>query len=194
MGLMKKLKRRGARDARVQQAKQEKREQRAAKVLTYTAKAREKEIGEIEQQTWNDMQIVLYTALRESFGFGGKRLTKLFSHVQRLAECVRDDFITHVSEDALAGVLEQETGFSARLDRMNPHDDKSVKRRAMQRISLYFFFTLHDKFDFGKQRLEATRHACARLGKELADGTRTMDGMLDDLSKVRHFIFEWRDE
>lgn len=190
MGLAKKLAKRTQRLARTQKAKDAKRARRAAQERIYAAKHRENEINEAERGVWKDMQVVLYTALHEQNGFGGKRLTLLFSWVQNLAECVRDDY---VQEDELLAQLMAETHYGIEITPFDATDDDSIKHRAIDRIMLYFLWILHDKFGFGQQRMKALHKACADIGSDLRAGRRTIHGMVKRLQRIKGFWLEERD-
>lgn len=187
MGLARKLRKRADRFARVGKAKAEKRERKATEKMVFTAKKRERDIWDMEQQTWNDTQVVIYTALHQENGFGGKRLTRLFQRVRNLAYCVRDDDVT---EQQLVDMLKEDTHYDATLPDMNPHDDHSVKLRSVYRMLLYFFWALHGEFGFGKKQFLALRKACAKIGQELTAGTRSLGDMVHDLEHLRDFNFE----
>jgi len=190
MGFLKKLKKRGDRAARLAKAKDAKRERRVAREKVLTAKHRENEINDVEKGAWKDMQVVLYTALHEQNGFGGKRLSSLFAWVQNLAECVRDDYVT---EEGLLAQLMVETRYGIEVTPFDPTDDRNIKRRAIDRIVLYFLWILHDKFGFGKQRLKALHKACAAIGRDLQEGKRTIAGMVKRLQGIKGFWLEARD-
>lgn len=190
MGLARKLRKRADRFARVGKAKAAKRERKVEEKIAFTARHRENEVNVLEKQTWRDMQVVICTALREKRHFGGLRMTRLFHRVWILAACVRDD---DVEEAQLAAWLKEETKYDATPAEMDVGDDRSVRLRSFQRIFLYFAYVLHNEFDFGGRMIASVRHACAEIGRELADGQRTMDGMVDALKRIPRFHFDGRE-
>lgn len=190
MGLAKKLAKRSQRLERVAKAKDAKRERRAAEERRYTAKHRVHEINKMEEDAWDDMQVILYTALHENYGFGGKRLTELFAWTKNLAECVRDDYVT---EKDLLAQLGMETKYGIKIEDMDPHDDDSIRARAIDRITLYFFWILHDKFGFSQKRLHDLYSACGAIGKDMKEGRRSINGMVERLQRIKGFWLEKRD-
>jgi len=190
VGFLKKLKKRTQRLERVAKAKDAKRDARAAREMQLTAKHRENEINAMEQEAWDDMQVIFYTALHEQNGFGGKRLTSLFAWVQNLAECVRDDYVT---EKGLLDNLAQETRYVMKIEPIDPHDDRKIRARAIDRITLYFYWTLHAHFGFGYKRLHELQCACGSIGHDMLGGARTIHGMTKRLQGIRGFWLEMRD-
>lgn len=189
MGLARKLRKRADRFARVGKAKAAKREQKAEAKIAFTARHREKEVAAIELSTWNDMQVMIYTALREQRHFGGRRLTRLFQRVNILAACVRDDDVT---EEQIAAWVKEDAHFDATPCEMDVSDDRSVRLRALQRIFLLFAYALANQFGFGPRMLASVWHTCGSIGQDLKEGRRTIEGMVAAIQRIPRFEFEGR--
>ena len=190
MGLARKLRKRADRFARVGKAKAAKRERKVEEKIALTARHREKEVNAIEEETWNHMQVMIYTVLREQRHFGGRRLTRLFQRVRVLSFCVRDDDVT---EEQIAAWVKEDAHFDARPGKMDVRDDHSVRLHAVQRIFLLFAYALANEFGFGPRMLASVWHACGGLGRELKEGKRTIDGMVEQLVKIPRFHFDGRE-
>ena len=190
MGLARKLRKRADRFARVGKAKAAKRERKVEEKIALTARHREKEVNAIEEETWNHMQVMIYTVLREQRHFGGRRLTRLFQRVRVLSFCVRDDDVT---EEQIAAWVKEDAHFDARPGKMDVGDDRAVRLHAIQRIFLLFAYVLANQFGFGPRMLASVWHACGVIGGELKDGKRTIDGMVEQLVKIPRFHFDGRE-
>jgi len=190
MGLAKKLAKRTQRLARVRKAKDAKKDQRLANEIHYIMKHREHEVYDMAETTWKDTQTVLYTALHERYGFGGKRLRRLFREVSDLQELIADN---DGSEGDMFRQFAEETHYNITPPTAEIDDDDSIKLRSIGRITGYFFWTLRDKFGFGKGRLKELSRVCGAIGDDLKEGRRTIQGMKDELNRIDGFWLGGRD-
>ena len=132
----------------------------------------------------------LYEPITYTMDLGGKRLRRLFREVSDLQELIADN---DGSEGDMFRQFAEETHYNITPPTAEIDDDDSIKLRSIGRITGYFFWTLRDKFGFGKGRLKELSRVCGAIGDDLKEGRRTIQGMKDELNRIDGFWLGGRD-
>lgn len=183
MGLARKLRKRADRFARVGKAKAAKRDARNAYRYQMVQEAAERELVHLEQRCLLETQIIFFRVLHEEFGFGAKRLFDLAYHVNVIGECMKDKKLGVRLKD-LRDQLEAETGYRLDVHEIKGGPEIQVQKQAVDAVSVLYLLELHDKYGFGKARLEKMYHACAKVGSDISHGKMTIKELAQKLEEA----------
>ena len=183
MGFLKKLRKRDDRDARVAKSKAAKKDAKTMLRYQMAHEAAERELVAIEQRCLLETQVIFFRVLHEEFGFGAKRLYDLAYHVNVIGECLKDKKLGVRIKD-LRDQLEAETGYKLDVHEVKGGPEIQVQKTAVDCVSILYLLELHDKYGFGKARLEKMYHACAKVGSEISHGKMTIKELAQKLEEA----------
>ena len=180
MGFLKKLRKRDDRYARVAKGKAAKKDARNMYKYMMAQEAAERELVHLEQRCLLETQVIFFRVLHEDFGFGAKRLFDLAYHVNVVGACLKDKKLGVRLQD-LRDQLEAETGYKLDIHEVKGGPEIQVQKHAVDAVSILYLLELHDKYGFGKARLEKMYHACAKVGSEISHGKMTIKELAQKL-------------
>ena len=180
MGFLKKLRKRDDRYARVAKGKAAKKDARNMYKYMMAQEAAERELVNLEQRCLLETQIIFFRVLHEDFGFGAKRLFDLAHHVNVVGACMKDKKLGIHLQD-LRDQLEAETGYKLDAHEVKGGPEIQVQKQAVDAVSILYLLELHDKYGFGKARLEKMYHACAKVGSDISHGKMTIKELAQKL-------------
>lgn len=183
MGFLKKLRKRDDRYARAAKSKAAKKDAREVYRYQMAQEAAERELVNLEQRCLLETQIIFFHVLHEDFGFGAKRLFDLAYHVNVIGECMKDKKLGVRLKD-LRDQLEAETGYRLDVHEVKGGPEIQVQKQAVDAVSILYLLELHDKYGFGKARLEKMYHACAKVGSEISYGKMTIRELAQKLEEA----------
>ena len=183
MGFLKKLRKRDDRYARVAKGKAAKKDARNMYKHMMAQEAAERELVHLEQRCLLETQVIFFRVLHEDFGFGAKRLFDLAYHVNVIGECMKDKKLGIHLQD-LRDQLEAETGYKLDAHEVKGGPEIQVQKQAVDAVSILYLLELHDKYGFGKARLEKMYHACAKVGSEISHGKMTIKELAQKLEEA----------
>lgn len=183
MGFLKKLRKRDDRYARVAKGKAAKKVARNMYKYMMAQEAAERELVNLEQRRLLETQIIFFHVLHEDFGFGAKRLFDLAHHVNVIGACMKDKKLGVRLQD-LRDQLEAETGYKLDVHEVKGGPEIQVQKQAVDAVSILYLLELHDKYGFGKARLEKMYHACAKVGSEISHGKMTIKELAQKLEEA----------
>lgn len=183
MGFLKKLRKRDDRYARVAKGKAAKKDARNMYKYMMAQEAAERELVHLEQRCLLETQVIFFRVLHEDFGFGAKRLFDLAYHVNVVGACLKDKKLGVRLQD-LRDQLEAETGYKLDIHEVKGGPEIQVQKHAVDAVSILYLLELHDKYGFGKARLEKMYHACAKVGSEISRGKMTIKELAQKLEEA----------
>lgn len=136
----------------------------------------------LAMETIKGVSLILFTAAREVFGFGEKRLSRLFMRVRNQAECRRKKY---VELDEIKQVLLDEAGVDLRGCTEHDDEEGKIMEAVVDELSATFLISLMDEFGYKQKPLSRFYTRAVEISKAVKNKEILMDDMEANLRAAK---------
>ena len=164
MGFLRKLKKRDDRFARVGKSKAAKRDAKVENKHYFAARNEAERIYMTRERSRFLAQLSYIVAIRDTFGFGIKRLSNVVNKAVGTANCCIVDKMFTLKE--IRDQLELETGYDVPLDDYIEGDFAFQEtKHTVDEVTVFYLWALNDLYKMRKRRLAHAYAACEQVSK-----------------------------
>jgi hypothetical protein len=140
----------------------------------------------IRMQAVQNVMTMLLVAAHETFGFGDKRLTRIYNRMKSQVDCIHAGYVT---VDEICQILRDEAKMKI-CDSRNPKVSRQrlIEYRVIDELSAAFLISLMDEFGFKAKRLHRVYAVAALFSKKLDLHEMEMGDLEEILATKAKFV------
>lgn len=137
-------------------------------------------------QAVQNVMTILMTAAHETFGFGTKRLTRIYNRMKSQVSCIQTGYVT-VNE--ICQILRDEAKLDIR-DCRNPKvsHQKLIEYKVIDELSAAFLISIMDEYGYKSKLLSRVYSAAGRLSDKLTRHEMEIEDLEEILVKKAKFV------